>query len=365
MVNNRIYRHLQVIMIKATDKKRILTKTALGFENEGVFNPAIFKDPDSDTVHIFYRAVRVGNYSSIGYCRLEGPTQVVERHTTPLLFPEHPYESQGLEDPRITKIDDTYFLTYSAYDNVNVLGAYATSKNLKDFHKHGTITPRFTYREYKHLIECSEGLIDKYLFHYKIFKEHGLGPEVASKLLVWDKNLMFFPRKINGKYALLHRIHPGIQIVYFDDFGELTKEFWEHYFMSLHEAIVMDPELHHESSHIGGGCPPIETDHGWLLIYHAAESTPHGFIYHAAAALLDKDNPKQEIARLPEPLISPEFHWEKEGYVDNIIFPTGTAQFDDDLYIYYGAADESIGVARVSISQLLNELLTHSQTIAT
>lgn len=345
------------IMIKATGKTRLLTKTEYGFENEGAFNPAVYKDPDSDTVHIFYRAVRTGNYSSIGYCKLDGPTTVTERHDKPLIFPELPYESQGIEDPRITKIKDTYYLTYSAYDNVNVLGAYATSKNLTEFHKQGVITPRFTYRQYKHFIECCNELPDKYLFHYKIFKEHGLGPEVASKLLVWDKNLMFFPRKIDGKFALIHRIHPGIQIVYFKNFEELNLKFWEDYFIKLQDHIVMNPELQHETSHIGGGCPPIETEKGWLFIYHTVEDTPTGYVYHASAALLDLYNPLKELSRLPYPLISPELPWEKEGYVNNVIFPTGTALFDNDLYIYYGAADESVGVAQVKLDELLNELI--------
>jgi beta-1,2-mannobiose phosphorylase / 1,2-beta-oligomannan phosphorylase len=344
-------------MITVSNKTKLLTKTKRGFENEGAFNPAVFKEPDSDTVHIFYRAVREGNYSSIGYCKLDGPTTIVERDDKPLIFPERKYESQGVEDPRITKINDTFYLTYSAYDNVNVLGAYATSKDLKKFSKQGAITPRFTYREYKHFIECCNGLTDKYLFHYKIFKEHGLGPEVASKLLVWDKNLMFFPKKIDGKFALLHRIHPGIQIVYFQNFDELTREFWENYFMTLHTHIVMNPELHHESSHIGGGCPPIETEHGWLLIYHTGEATPHGFVYHASAALLDLKDPKRELSRLTYPLISPELPWEKVGVVNNIIFPSGTALFGNDLYIYYGAADESVGVASVKLDELVSELI--------
>jgi len=332
----------------------LIEHTRNGFENEAVFNPAAIRE--GEYVHIFYRAVRVGNYSSIGYCKLAGPNRMVERFKKPILFPEKNYESQGIEDPRITKIEDTYYLTYSVYDKVNVLGAYATSTNLKSFKKHKIITPKFTYREYKHFIECCSGLSDKYLFHYNMFKEHGLGTELSRKLYVWDKNLMFFPRKINGQFALLHRIHPGIQIVLFKDFKELTKDFWEDYLINLEKHIVMDPKLPHESSHIGGGCPPIETDKGWLLIYHAAESTPQGFVYHASAALLDLDDPRKEIARLSHPLISPYFRWEREGIVKNIIFPSGTAVFDDRLYIYYGAADTCVATAEVPINELLNEL---------
>ena len=344
-------------MLKAKKHGILLDKTLLGFENDGAFNPAAIQHKGQ--MHLFYRAVRTGNYSSIGYAALKTPTVVEKRHKKPLIIPEHPYESQGIEDPRITCIEGTFYLTYTGYNKVNALGALATSEDLTHFNKQGIITPQLTYREYKHLVECCPGLNQKYFFHYKIFKEHGLGPEVAGKLMVWDKNLMFFPKKIHGKFALLHRIHPGIQIVYFDSLKELTKEFWEDYFMNLEKHIVMDPQLKHESSHIGGGCPPIETEDGWLLIYHAAEDTPKGFKYHAAAALLDKDNPSIEIARLPSPLISPTFKWEKVGYVNNIIFPSGAIVDQGVLFIYYGAADERVAVASIELETLVNELLKH------
>jgi len=334
----------------------ILEKTDHGFENEGVFNPACAKV--GDDVHLFYRAVRHGNYSSIGYCQLNGPLEVVERHNRPVLFPEKKYESQGIEDPRIAKIEDSWYMTYSVYDNINVMGAYAVSNDLKRFKKKSVITPKLTYREYKHLVECATGLNEKYLFHYRLFKRHGLGRELSRKLYIWDKNIMFFPKKINGKFALLHRIHPGIQIVYFDDFKQLTVEFWEDYLMNLDKHIVMDPDLPHESSHIGGGAPPVETEHGWLLIYHSAEDTARGFTYHACAALLDKKNPGRLISRLSQPLFSPEQTWEKYGIVNNVVFPTGALVFGEDLYIYYGAADERIAVASVSLPELLNKLLT-------
>lgn len=332
----------------------ILDKTDHGFENAGVLNPACIRV--GDDVHLFYRAVRHGNYSTIGHCLLRGPLEVVTRGDKPVLIPEHAHESQGIEDPRIVKIEDRYYMTYTAYDRANALGTYATSKDLVTFTKHPVITPQFTYREFKKLIDCCPDLNQKYLFHYKVLKEHGLGEEIAEKLLAWDKNLMFFPRKINGKFALLHRIHPGIQVVFFDDPAELDRRFWENYLMDLKSHIVMDPVFAHETSHIGGGAPPIATADGWLLIYHAVEDTPNGFVYHACAALLDLADPSKLIARLDRPLISPQEPYEMLGYVKNIIFPSGAVVFDDDLYIYYGAADERVAVASVKLSALLAQL---------
>jgi len=144
--------------------------------------------------------------------------------------------------------------------------------------------------------------------------------------------------------------------VLFDDPAELDRHFWEQYLMDLKRHIVMDPAQPHESSHIGGGAPPIETEDGWLLIYHAAEDTPNGFVYHACAALLDREDPSKLIARLPHPLISPEEAYERTGYVKNIIFPSGAVVFGDELYIYYGAADERVAVASVKLSALLSQL---------
>jgi predicted GH43/DUF377 family glycosyl hydrolase len=127
-------------MLKIKKEGIILSSTGLGFESEGVLNPAIIAE--GNTVHVFYRAVAKGNYSSIGYCRLDGPLAVVEQHDKPLLFPQSEIESNGTEDPRIVKIDDLYYLTYTAYDGVNALGAFATSSDLKTFQKHFLLTQK-------------------------------------------------------------------------------------------------------------------------------------------------------------------------------------------------------------------------------
>ncbi len=339
------------IMVEVKKEGILLKKTKLGFENEGVLNPAIIRE--GDNVHIFYRAVRKGNYSTIGYCRLEGHSTIIERFHTPVFIPQSESESQGVEDPRIVKIDGVYYFTYTAYDGVNALGALATSTDLKHFERKGIIVPQVSFDEFKRLAECSGEVTKKYFRHVRHFK-----PE--EKVFLWDKNVIFFPRRINGKLHFLHRIRPGIQIVAVKDLAELTKEFWEDYLLHLHEHIVMDP-LHkgHEASYIGGGCPPIETEHGWLLIYHGVHDTPQGYVYSACAALLDLNNPQKEIARLPYPLFKPEYDWELHGVVDNVVFPTGTALFDDTLYIYYGAADKHIACSSVSLSGLIDELLLY------
>jgi predicted GH43/DUF377 family glycosyl hydrolase len=342
-------------MIKVKKEGIILKKTDFEFENEGVLNPAAIRE--GDNVHLFYRAVRNGNHSSIGYCRLDGPLTVAERWDKPFMVPEFEYESHGVEDARVVKIDDRYYMTFTAYDGINAQGALATSKDFKHFKKHGIIVPRITYDEFVFLAESADKINEKYYRHQSLYyKEENLD----KKSLLWDKNVIFFPRRIKNKLVFLHRIRPGIQIAFINNFKELTKEYWKNYCRNLHEHILMDPRYEHESKYIGGGCPPIETKHGWLLIYHGAAETDKGVVYSACAALLDLNDPSKEIVRLPHSLFSPEYEWELNGEVDNVVFPTGTALFGDALYIYYGAADEQIACASISLSALVEELLSNT-----
>jgi len=330
----------------------ILDKTAHLFEHEGVLNPAVIKV--GDTLCMLYRAVADGNFSTIGYCELSSPTTVKYRSEAPLLYHQFDYESQGLEDPRIVKIEGIYYLTYTAFDGINALGALATSTDLIHWQKRGIIVPQITYEEFQKLAEPLGTYQEKY-DRFNLYQENHKDHDY--KLYLWDKNLVFFPRKIDNKFCFLHRIKPDIQIVVsVDKLEDLTTEFWQQYFLHFNEYIVLAPKYPHENSYIGSGCPPIETEKGWLIIYHGVHDTVHGYVYSACAALLDLADPKKEISRLSYPLFFPEAPWEITGEVNNVCFPTGAIVEQDTLYIYYGAADERIAVASVSLSELLTEL---------
>jgi predicted GH43/DUF377 family glycosyl hydrolase len=328
----------------------LLDKTTLGFENVGVLNPAVIEN--KGIMHLLYRAVREGNFSTIGYARLDSPKTLASRSDVPLLFPQFEYESQGLEDPRICFIENTYYLTYTAYNGVSALGALATSDDLLTFKKWGIIVPQITFDAFRKLAETQGKINEKYIRYNNPFTQSRQANELA---ILWDKNVIFFPRKINGKLYFIHRVRPDIQLVIVNDISELTVEFWQHYFLHLADWIMMTAKYPHEGSYIGGGCPPIETTAGWLLIYHAVQDTVNGYVYTACAALFDIENPLIELGRLPLPLFSPDEPYEKEGYVNNVCFPTGTILHEDTLYIYYGAADERIACASLSLSSLLAE----------
>lgn len=338
-------------MIQITKEGILLEKTALDFESHGVLNPGVIRE--GNNVHLFYRAVKEGNHSTIGYCKLDGPHQIGSRDTEPIISPEFLYEAKGVEDPRICQIDGLYYLTYTAYDGVNALGALATSRDLKNFEKQGIIVPKFTHFEFEELIKKSGNSAKRYSGYCN---SAAFINEIDQHNLIWDKDVFFFPQRIHGKLYFLHRIKPDIQLVAIDELSDLTTAFWVEYISNLEKNTILFPKYDHEISYIGGGAPPIETEFGWLLIYHGVKCTLEGNIYSACASLLDIHDPRKEIARLPYPLFQPDHTWELEGEVNNVCFPCGTALFGDTLYIYYGAADEQIAYASLNLAELISEL---------
>ncbi len=330
-------------MIEVKKEGIVLSKSGLEFENESVLNPAVITE--GSDIHFFYRAVHYHNYSSIGYCLLDSPLHVLKRNTEPVLKPEFDYELHGMEDPRIVKIDDLYYLSYVAFDGLNALGALAVSDDLKEFKKIGIIAPKIKYTDFDRLTKNHKELNERYL-------RVNQGADFLA-----DKDFVFFPRRINGKLTFLHRIKPDIQITSINNLEDLNDAFWENYFSNLAKHIALKPKYEHEVCYIGSGCPPVETQQGWLLLYHGVKTNQKRFEYSCCAALMDLDDPRKEVARLPYPLFKPELDYELKGDVDDVCFPTGTTLLGDTLYVYYGAADELIACASVSLSGLLDELL--------
>ena len=115
-------------MIEVRKEGILLELSINDFENQAVLNPTCVQE--GNIIHMFYRAVQEGNKSTIGYCKLDGPLQVVERLDKAVIFPEHDYERHGIEDPRIVYCDGTYYIFYTVFDGKNALGAYATSKDM-------------------------------------------------------------------------------------------------------------------------------------------------------------------------------------------------------------------------------------------
>jgi len=341
-------------MIKVKKHGIILKPTRRYFENKAVYNPGVLQD--GETVYIVYRALNKNNVSYLGYAKLKGPTTLVERWQTPFMSPQYNHDKAGIEDPRIVKIKDTIYLTYMVHDGQNVLVAYSYGKDLLSLKRGGIISPQFSYDVAGKLFNYSK-LKDKYYFFKSYYKD-----TVGRSVKLWDKDAFLFPKKIKGKYALIHRILPDIQVIYFSNFKQLKeRNYWKNHIKRLSKYVILENKHWFEARNVGGGCPPIKTKHGWLLIYHGVEPMNKGRVYHAAIALLDLKNPTKVIARPPYPLFSPTINWEKEDNVHDVVFPTGTAIFKKRLYIYYGAADKYVAAASINLKDLIKELLKHRE----
>ena len=337
-------------MIAVKNEGIILEGSESGFDNQAVLNPACVEI--NGITHMFYRGVRREDMrSAIGYCQLVD-NKIIKRSVDPVIFPEYDYEKSGTEDPRIVFLDGVYYLFYTAYDGKNAIFAYATSTDLVKFVKHGVISPLIAYAEAGSLFASSKINMREKYFMFESYVRDRQG----SDILLWEKDAFIFPKKLNGKFAMIHRILPGIQIIYFNDFQDLTDDYWRDYLRNLGEHVILESKYRFESRNIGGGCPPIETKDGWLLIYHGVEDSRQGRIYHAAAALLDLDDPTKVMGRLKQPLFSPSESWEKRGDVNNVVFPTGSVLKDGRLYIYYGAADKLVAAKSLDMDELLKEL---------
>ena len=321
----------------------ILETTQEPFENHGVLNPAVIvKD---GIIHLFYRAVGKDFISSIGYCQLDTPFHVHQRNETALLKPLHHYEQMGVEDPRIVEIDKLFYLSYTAYDGVNALCALMRGENFENFQRLGIIAPLIPLQEpfWTEDIPVTISL-------------NSPTPLEKSPFFIWDKNLVFFPRRINGALYFFHRIKPNISIVFVNEIRELTPVFWVNYLsQGFLNDLTCPSMINAHASYVGAGCPPIEIPEGWLFIYHAAYEGEKIPTYKAHILLLAIDNPLHVLAELPYPILAPDESYEKNGNVNHVVFPTGAFIQEDNLYFYYGAADRCIACAYFSVSQLLRE----------
>jgi len=289
-----------------------------GWESKAVFNPAaIYED---GKVHLVYRAMSEDDTSVLGYASSKDGYTFDERLDKPIYTPRRDFEKKGCEDPRLTKIDDTLYMCYTAFDG-HLPRVALTSITLSDF-----LAKRWNWTE----------------------------PVLISPPGVDDKDAALFPKKIGDKYAVLHRVGRSIWLDMVDSlsFGEGK---W------LKGNVIMSPRQEQPPAEkIGISAPPIETEWGWLLLYHVVTRRNDKVYYYVSAALLDIEQPWRVIARRKTPLLEPEMPYEKEGLVNNVVFPCGAVVIDGQLFVYYGGADRVIGVATVELSKLLEGLLLES-----
>lgn len=311
------------------------------WEIEGTFNPAVVED-DEGVIHLLYRAIGRDGISRIGYAKSKDGTYFTKRSDFPVFEPSrghgmpdpekvlgptsyNPYFYTsgggwgGSEDPRAVRIGETVYMMYVAFEGWSSMRIALTSISVEDF-KAG----RWTWKK----------------------------PRLISSPANRSKNWLLFPEKVNGKFAILHSISPEVLIEYVDDIDSFDD--------IIHSPRPEGPQPGRKKSWDfllkGSGPPPIKTEIGWLLLYHALEKSDTGK-YRLGAMILDFNDPTKVLHRASHPILSPDMHYENEGK-PGVVYASGALVRGDDLYVYYGGGDKVVCVAITPLKKFLKYLTT-------
>lgn len=272
------------------------------WESHHVFNPAVIQL--GGRIHIFYRAIGEDAISRLGYASSKDGYHLDERLSYPVFEPANSYEKRGCEDPRLTLLNGKCIMTYTAYGDIYQIG--------------------ITNIPIENILERRWEWGERY-FPFPNMK---------------NKNAVIFPRKINGRYVMFHRLDPDIYVAYSNDLRT-----WDN------TTIVMRPRADHwDCLKIGAAGPPIEMDEGWLLVYHGVD---YSRTYRLGVAIFEKENPENVLHRSNEPILEPSEDYELTGLVPNVVFSCGSIRRKDELLVYYGCADSVIGVATFNLNKII------------
>jgi predicted GH43/DUF377 family glycosyl hydrolase len=230
----------------------------------------------------------------------------------PALTAATPYESFGVEDPRITQLDGVYWITYTAVSQYGIGTALASTTDFKTFERHGVIFP----------------------------------PP--------NRNVTIFPEKIGGLYAALHRPMPeglGQHSIWAASSADLKS--WGN-----HRVVVTPRQGSWDDTKVGGGAAPFRVHYGkedgWLAIYHGVTGDPP--TYSLGALLLNRHDPSRVRGRSRDPILTPDAPYEREGFFGKVVFTCGALNDGDLVRVYYGAADGVVAVADLSLQEILSGL---------
>lgn len=304
-----------MLKLQRVKENPILTPSKEPWENMLVFNPAAFYF--NGKISLLYRAMgKQDGMSRLGLAHSDDGIHFI-RHSHPVYYGAgHDYELLGVEDPRVVKINDTYYIVYTAVSED--LGSEVDPNWKEQIAKKPYIAVATTN-------------------NFSDFLDY----DVIIKNLP-GKNASLFPRKVNGEYWLLFRTGAGA--TFFANSPHLT------YWPERYPVFDKRPGQW-DSFRVGIGSQPIETEKGWLLFYHGVDEIN---TYRLGIILLDLNDPRKILYRSPYPVLEPEKDYEKVGFIPNVVFTCGALERPDSYFIYYGACDETICLATVEKKAVLS-----------
>jgi len=311
------------------------------WEMKATFNPGVvYADR---RVHLLYRAIGGNDVSVLGYASSPDGITITERLDEPAFVPSFKGDegqgtgdkdktppqiycsgggwNGGCEDPRLTLIDNTVYLTYTAFDGWGSIRIAMSSIDLQDF-----LAKRWKWKQSMLLSPPGEV----------------------------HKNWVLFPEKINGKFAIMHSISPDVLVEYVDDLNDFEKD---DRFIRSHYDRHSNTKMW-DSWVRGAGPPPIKTKLGWLLFYHAMDVRDPNR-YKLGAMVLDLNDPTKVLYRSKAPILEPEEWYENTGWKSGVVYSCGAVVKDGELYVYYGGADSVVCVAMAQLDKFLDELQKH------
>ena len=288
-------------------KEPILAPQGAGWESAGTFNPAVIEHQGKYVM--LYRAQDAQGTSRLGYAESTDGIHFARR-PQPVLSPEAEYEkSGGVEDPRLVKLDDTYYLTYTGYNTRDAQLCLATSRDLIHWDRKGVILPA-----------------------YKGNWNTG-----------WTKSGAIVPEKVDGKYWMDFL---GTTPDKNDQMGLAYSTDLIHWTEATKTPVLPRRPGQFDSRVVEPGPPPLLTPDGIVLIYNGGDDK---LVYRTALAIFDRKDPRKVLYRSEQPIFAPEMEWEKVGQVPNVVFVEGMARRGDHYLFYYGGADKYVGVAEAAI----------------
>jgi predicted GH43/DUF377 family glycosyl hydrolase len=286
----------------------VISPSGTAAASAGTFNPAAVR-ADDKTV-LLYREQDSAGTSRIGYASSKDGIHFTARNQ-PVMVPEADYEKDGgVEDPRVLKIADTYYMTYTGYNKRDAQLCLATSKDLIHWERKGILLPAY-----------------KGTWNTK-----------------WTKSGAIVPQKVKGKWWMYYL---GTKADNRDYMGLAFSDDLLHWTDATDQPVLPGREGAFDARVMEPGPPPIITDKGILLLYNGADDN---LVYTTAWALFDKNDPRKLLARAGHPFLRPTTDWQRTGQVPNVVFTEGMIQNGKQWWIYYGGADKFVGVSRITIS---------------